>query len=168
MGNLRKIVGVALAVAVVAAVVVYVLMPKTGTTTNSVVVNEPQNPTGGGSGTTPTGGSGSGGSGGGSGGSGSTPTPSNPPPTRPPKAHGQNSHGPKHVICLPTKDHPGNGVSQYQGANQYRGQCPAGSAFGAQGHGQGHGHNAANTAPEAAAIPTRFYAVPASGVYGIV
>ena len=164
MGKLRKLVGVALAVAVVAAVVVYVLIPKTGTTTNNVVVTQPQNPTGGGSGTTPSGGSGSGGSDSGSGGSGSSPPPTV-PPTRPPKLHGQNSHGPKHLICLPTKNHPGNGVSQYQGANQYRGLCPAGSSLGSQTHGQGH---ATDTTPNVAAVPTLFYAVPATGVYGIL
>ncbi len=134
MGNLRKIVGVGLAVAIVAALAVYVLIPKTGPTANNVVVNEPQNPTNGGSGGTSTGGTG------GSGGTGTTPSPSVPPAGRPPKAHGENSHGPKHVICLPTKDHPGNGVSQYQGANQYRGQCLANAPNGALGHGQ-HGRS---------------------------
>ena len=147
MGNLRKIVGVALAVAVVAAIVVYVLIPKTGTTTNNVVVKEPQNPTGGGSG--------------GNDGSGSTPTPSNPPPTRPPKAHGQNSHGPNHLVCLPAKNHPGNGVSQYQGANQYRGLCPSGFTNGAQGH----GHHASVTL-DVAAASSRTYAALPDGVYG--
>ena len=138
MGNLRRIVGVGLAVALVAAFAVYVLIPKSGPTANNIVVNEPQNPANGGSGSTTSGGSGTGGmpsGGGGSGGSGATPPPNVPPSGRPPKAHGENSHGPKHLVCLAPKNHPGNGVSEYQGANQYRGQCPAGSAQGAQGHG---------------------------------
>src|SRR5574340_315750 len=164
MGNLRKIVGVGLAVALVAALAVYVLIPKTGTTANNVVVNEPQTPTRGGSGGTTSSGPGTGGTSSGGSGSGSTPTPTTPPPTRPPKAHGQNSHGPKHLICLPTKNHPGNGVSQYQGANQYRGDCPAGSAFGAQGH----GHHTDTSTSNVADVQTLFYAVPASGVYGIL
>ncbi len=154
MGNLRKIVGVALAVAVVAGVMVYLLIPKSGTTTNNVVVNEPKTPTNGGSTSTPTGTS-----------SGSTPTPTTPPSSRPPKAHGQNSNGPKHVICLPDKNHEGNGVSQYQGANQYRGECPAGSALGSQSHGQGHGH-AANAAPQAIVSTRLLHAAPASSGHG--
>ncbi len=165
MGNLRKIGGVGLAVAVVAALAVYVLIPKTGPAANSVVVNEPQNPTNGGPGGSTSGGTATGGgtSGGSStGGGGTTPSPSTPPSGRPPKAHGQNSHGPKHLICRPTKDHPGTGVSQYQGATQYRGQCPAGAAFGAAGH----GHHASSTA-DVTAAPTLFYAVLPDGVYGI-
>ncbi len=159
MGNLRKIVGVALAVAVVAGVMVYLLIPKSGTTTNNVVVNEPQTPTNGGSGSTPTGGSGTGGSG-----SGSTPSPQT-PPSRPPKAHGQNSNGPKHMVCLPEKNHEGNGVSQYQGANQYRGECPVGAAQGSQIHGQGHGH-ATNAVPQVVASPRLLHAAAASAVHG--
>ncbi len=154
MGNVRKIVGVALAVAVVAGVMVYLLIPKSGTTTNNVVVNQPQTPTNGGSSNTPSGSSGTGG------GSGSNPSPQT-PPGRPAKAHGQNSHGPKHVVCLPVKDHDGNGVSQYQGANQYRGQCPVGSAQGSQVHGQGHGHGT-NAAPQAAVSARLLHAAPAS------
>jgi len=164
MKNLRKIVGVGLAVALVAALAVYVLLPKAGTTTNSVVVNEPQNPTSGGTDSTTTGGHGTGGTGHGGTGAGSTPTPSTPPPTKPPKAHGQNSHGPKHVICLPEKSHPGNGISQYQGANQYRGQCPVGSAYGAQGHGH---HDATTSTSNVATVQTLFYVAPTGGIYGV-
>ncbi len=127
MGNTRKIVGVSLAVALVAALAVYVLIPRTGPNTANVVTNEPQSPTNGGSGTT-------GGGGTQTGGGGSIPTPH----VRPPKLHGENSQGPKHVVCLPEKNHDGNGVSQYQGANWYRGQCPAGAGPGAQGTANGH------------------------------
>ncbi len=162
MGNLRKIVGVGLAVALVAALAVYVLLPKAGPTTNSVVVNEPQTPTNPGSGGTTSGGSGSGGSSGGGSG-GSNPPPTTPPAGRPPKAHGQNSHGPKHMICLPEKDHPGNGVSQYQGANQYRGQCPAGAAQGSLNH----GHGAVTWAVDAVTAESLVYIVPSGGIHGI-
>jgi len=158
MGNLRRIVGVGLAVALVATLAVYVLIPKTGTTANNVVVNEPQNPTSGGTTSTTTGGHGHGGH---ADGSGTTPTPST-PPTRPPKAHGQNSNGPKHVICLPVKDHPGNGVSEYQGANQYRGQCAAGSALGAQGH----GHQATAPTGDVASAQALFRAHAKNGSHG--
>ncbi|HLE54043.1 MAG TPA: hypothetical protein VI999_02210, partial [Thermoplasmata archaeon] len=98
MGNLRKIVGVSLAVALVAALAVYVLIPKTGPNTANVVTNEPQSPTNGGSDT-------AGGGGTQAGGGGSAPTPH----VRPPKLHGENSHGPKHAVCLPEKNHAGNG-----------------------------------------------------------
>ena len=157
MGNLKKIVGVGLAVALVAALAVYVLVPKTGPTTNSVVVNEPQTPTSPGSGGTTSGGSGSGGSGSGS------PPPTTPPSSRPPKAHGQNSHGPNHMICLPEKNHPGNGVSQYQGANQYRGQCPAGAAQGSQSH----GHAATTWAVDAVTADALVYVMTTGGIHGI-
>ncbi len=141
MGNLRKIVGVSLAAALVAVLAVYVLIPKAGPNANSVVVNEPQAPPSSGTGTTDTGGHG-GTSGGQGSGSGTTPKPSTPssPPTKPPKAHGENSHGPKHVVCLPEKHHAGNGVSQYQGANQYRGQCAVGLGPSAYGHSH-HSHD---------------------------
>ncbi len=150
MGNLRKIVGVSLAVAMMVALAVYVLIPKAGPNANSVVVNEPQAPPNGGTGSTGT--TGTGGTGGAQGGgSGSAPTPST-PPTRPLKAHGENSHGPKHVVCLPVKAHPGNGVSEYQGANQYRGQCPAGEGANAYGHSHHSHHTGPNTAVVSAPV----------------
>ena len=127
MGNLRKIVGVSLAVALVAALAVYVLIPKTGPNTANVVTNEPQSPTNGGSDTT-------GGGGTQAGGGGSAPTPH----VRPPKLHGENSHGPKHAVCLPEKNHAGNGVSQYQGANWYRGTCTTSVDANPNGHAYGH------------------------------
>lgn len=138
MTNMRKIVGVSLAVALVAALAVYVLIPKTGPNTANVVTNEPQSPTNGGTGTT----------GGGdtqTGGGGTTPTPH----VKPPKLHGQNSHGPKHVVCLPEKNHEGNGVSQYQGANWYRGTCASDAGVNPHGHAYGHAANGVNAAIEA-------------------
>ena len=131
MGNLRKIVGVSLAVAVALGLVAYVLVPHAGPTNESVVVNQPQTPT------TP-GGSTSTGTGTGS---GSTSTPSTPDHVRLPKLHGKNSEGPKHVVCLPANPHV-QGTAQYQGANWYRGQCAqtAGANSQGNGHGQANGH----------------------------
>ncbi len=131
MGNLRKIVGIGLAVAVALGLVAYLLVPHAGPSNQSVVVNQPQTPTTGGS---------SGSSGGTS--SGTTNTP--PPPaehTRPPKLHGKNSEGPKHLVCLPVNSHV-QGTAQYQGANWYRGQCA--QAAGANSQGQANGHANAN------------------------
>ncbi len=129
MGNLRKIVGISLAVAVALGLVAYLLVPHAGPSNQSVVVNQPQTPT--------TGGNGGSGSGSGSS-SGGTTTP--PPPTehtRPPKLHGKNSEGPKHLVCLPVNSHV-QGTAQYQGANWYRGQCA--QAAGANSQGQANGH----------------------------
>ncbi len=126
MGNLRKIVGVSLAVAVALGLVAYVLVPHAGPSNESVVVNQPQTPT------TP---------GGGTGGSTGTTTP---PPTsdhvRPPKLHGKNSEGPKHVVCLPANPHV-QGTAQYQGANWYRGQCAQAAGANSQGHVNGNANN---------------------------
>ncbi len=130
MGNLRKIVGISLAVAVALGIVAYLVVPHAGPANESVVVNQPQAPTTGTGGHT---GSGTGGSG------GSTPTPSVPPPhIRPPKLHGHNSNGPKHVVCLPVNPHV-QGVAQYQGANWYRGQCAQDAGANSQGHAHGNG-----------------------------
>ncbi len=135
MGNLRKIVGISLAVAVAVGLVAYLLVPHAGPSSASVVVNQPQAPaTGDGSGS----GSGTNPSGGTSGGS-TTPT----PPTehvRPPKLHGRNSEGPKHAVCLPENAHV-QGTAQYQGANWYRGQCVQSAGANAQGHANGHAQN---------------------------
>lgn len=131
MGNLRKIVGISLAVAVALGLVAYLLVPHAGPANESVVVNQPQAPNG------PTGGStGSGTSSGGS----STPTPPA-PRIRPPKLHGENSNGPKHVVCLPENAHV-QGVAQYQGANWYRGQCAQTAGANSQGQANGHANGA--------------------------
>ncbi len=130
MGNLRKIVGIGLAVAVALGLVAYLLVPHAGPSNQSVVVNQPQTPT------PPTTGGHRGGSGGTS--SGGTTTPTTPGEhVRPPKLHGKNSEGPKHVVCLPVNDHV-QGVAQYQGANWYRGQCAQASGANSQGHAHGH------------------------------
>lgn len=112
MGKMRKIVGVSLAVAVMTALVAYVLIPRTGPNSENVVVNQPQNPA-------PT----NGGTNSANNTTSNTPTPR----VRPDKAHGENSNGPKHLVCLPLNPHVDNGVAQYQGANWNRGQCPSGS-----------------------------------------
>lgn len=122
MGNLRKIVGISLAVAVSLGLVAYLLVPHAGPSNQSVVVNQPQAPS------TGTGGTSSGTSG------GST---SPPPLVRPPKLHGQNSNGPKHVVCLPVNSHV-QGTAQYQGANWYRGQCAQTAGANSQGHANGN------------------------------
>lgn len=139
MRRMRRIVGVSLAVALVAALAVYVLIPKTGPNTANVVTNEPQSPTNGGTDTT----------GGGdtqTGGDGTAPTPH----VKPPKLHGQNSQGPKHAVCVPVNEHV-QGTAQYQGANWYRGECPNGAGANPQGTANGHGHangvNGANVLP---------------------
>lgn len=130
MGNLRKIVGISLAVAVALGLVAYLLVPHAGPSNESVVVNQPQAPTtgGGGSSSTSSGTSTPGGS--------TTPTPPA-PHIRPPKLHGENSHGPKHVVCLPVNSHV-QGVAQYQGANWYRGECAQTAGANSQGHANGH------------------------------
>lgn len=141
MGNLRKIVGIGLAVAVAFGLVAYLLVPHAGPKNESIVVNQPQAPTTGdtggspGSGTSGSSGSGSGSSGGSSGGS----SPSTPPTqhVRPPKVHGKNSEGPKHAVCLPVNEHV-QGNAQYQGANWYRGTCA--QTAGANSQGQANGH----------------------------
>ena len=151
MGNLRKIVGISLAVAVAFGLVAFFLVPHAGPSNESVVVNQPQAPTtgdtGGGSGTGTSGssGSGSGGSGSGSGGSSGGNTPSTPPSShvRPPKLHGKNSEGPKHVVCLAENSHV-QGVAQYQGANWYRGTCAQTAGSNSQGHANGHAYGPAN------------------------
>ena len=121
MGKLRKIVGVSLAVAVVAAIAVYVLMPRPALQNTTVSVPPPNTPTNGGSGGT----------------TGGTPSPD----VRPPKLHGQNSNGPKHAVCLPVNEHV-QGIAQYQGANWYRGTCGQSPGANSQGHayawGQAH------------------------------
>lgn len=128
MGNLRKIVGISLAVAVALGLVAYLLVPHAGPANESVVVNQPQAPS------NPT----SGGTSSGTGTSGGSTTPTTPAPhIRPPKLHGQNSNGPKHAVCLPVNAHV-QGVAQYQGANWYRGQCA--QAAGANSQGQANGH----------------------------
>ncbi len=136
MGNLRKIVGISLAVAVAVGLVAYLLVPHAGPSNESVVVNQPQAPTTGGS--SPS--SGSGTSGGTTGGSGTSAPPSQ--HDRLPKLHGRNSMGPKHVVCLPVNSHV-QGTAQYQGANWYRGQCAQTAGANAQGQANGHGHDAA-------------------------
>ena len=146
MGNLRKIVGISLAVAVALGLVAYLLVPHAGPSNQSVVVNQPQAPTTGGSDSTSSGSNTPGGtSGGASGGtSGGSSTPSTPAPdTRPAKLHGKNSEGPKHVVCLPENAHV-QGVAQYQGANWYRGQCAQGAGANAQGHANGQFNGQAN------------------------
>ncbi len=155
MGNLRKIVGISLAVAVAVGLVAYLLVPHAGPANESVVVNQPQAPTspggtGTGSGTSPSGG----GSGGSSGGSGTST-----PPTehvKPPKLHGKNSEGPKHVVCLAVNDHV-QGHAQYQGANWYRGTCTPGAGANSQGHVNGvaraNGHAPDNGSAADAAHP---------------
>ena len=132
MGNLRKIVGISLAVAVAVGLVAYLLVPHAGPANESVVVNQPRAPTTGGGSST---GSGTGSSVGSSSGT----TPSTPPTehVRPPKLHGKNSEGPKHVVCLPVNEHV-QGMAQYQGANWYRGQCAQTAGANAQGHANGH------------------------------
>lgn len=131
MGNLRKIVGIGLAVAVALGLVVYLLVPHAGPSNQSVVVNQPQAPT------TPTNGGHSGsGSGGTSSGGTTTPTPPG-EHIRPPKLHGKNSEGPKHIVCLPENAHV-QGTAQYQGANWYRGQCAQAAGANSQGHANGH------------------------------
>ena len=130
MGNLRKIVGVSLAVAVALGLVAYVLVPHAGPSNESVVVNQPQTPTTpGGSTSTGTGTS-----------SGSTTPPPVSDHVRLPKLHGKNSEGPKHVVCLPANAHV-QGTAQYQGANWYRGQCSQSAGANAQGHSNGHANN---------------------------
>lgn len=125
MGKTRKIVGVSLAVAVALGLVAYVLVPHTGPTNQSVVVNQPSAPTNGGGSSTTTGPS-------------TSPTPSTPPgDQRPAKLHGKNSEGPKHVVCLPVNSHV-QGVAQYQGANWYRGQCAQSPGANAQGQANGN------------------------------
>lgn len=125
MGNLRKIVGISLAVAIALGLVAYLLVPHAGPANESVVVNQPQAPS------TGTGSTSSGTSG------GST-TPTLPAPhVRPPKLHGQNSNGPKHVVCLPVNSHV-QGTAQYQGANWYRGECAQTAGANSQGHANGH------------------------------
>jgi hypothetical protein len=135
MGNLRKIVGVSLAVAVALGLVAYVLVPHAGPTNESIVVNQPQTPT------TPGGSTDTG-----TGGSGGT---TSPPPTsdhvRLPKLHGKNSEGPKHVVCLPANPHV-QGTAQYQGANWYRGQCMQAAGASSQGHGHAYGHSNSDVA----------------------
>ncbi len=132
MGNLRKIVGISLAVAVALGIVAYLVVPHAGPANESVVVNQPQAPT------NPTGGGTSSGTSGTSGGS----SPSTPPAPhiRPPKLHGQNSNGPKHVVCLPENANV-QGVAQYQGANWYRGECAQSAGANSQGHGNANGHS---------------------------
>ena len=134
MGNLRKIVGISLAVAVAVGLVAYLLVPHAGPANESIVVNQPKAPAAGGGSDTGSGTS-SGSSGGSSGGIG----PSTPPTdhVRPPKLHGKNSEGPKHVVCLPANEHV-QGTAQYQGANWYRGQCDPSAGANAQGHANGH------------------------------
>ena len=135
MGNLRKIVGISLAVAVAVGLVAYLLVPRAGPANESVVVNQPQAPSTPGSDGT---GSGTGTSGGTSGGSGTSV-----PPTehfRLPKLHGKNSEGPKHVVCLAVNEHV-QGTAQYQGANWYRGQCAPSAGANAQGTANGHAQN---------------------------
>ncbi len=129
MRNMRKVVGVSLAVALVAALAVYMLVPKTGPNTANVVTNEPQSPPSSGTGTT-------GGGGTQTGGGGTTPTPH----VKLPKLHGQNSHGPKHAVCVPVNEHV-QGLAQYQGANWYRGECSNGAGANPQGHAYGHAAN---------------------------
>lgn len=131
MGNLRKIVGVSLAVAVALGLVAYVLVPHAGPSNESVVVNQPQTPT------TP-GGSTSTGTGTSSGSTTSTPPTSD--HVRLPKLHGKNSEGPKHVVCLPANPNV-QGTAQYQGANWYRGQCAQTAGANSQGHANGHANN---------------------------
>ena len=131
MGNLRKIVGISLAVAVALGLVAYLLVPHAGPSNQSVVVNQPQQPT--------TGGHGGSSSGGGTSSGGTTTPPVE--HTRPPKLHGKNSEGPKHVVCLPVNSHV-QGTAQYQGANWYRGQCTP--SPGANSQGQANGHANAN------------------------
>ncbi len=128
MGNLRKIVGVSLAVAVALGLVAYVLVPRAGPTNESIVVNQPQTPTTPGSGTTTGTGTSSG---------STTSTPPTSDHVRLPKLHGKNSEGPKHVVCLPANSHV-QGTAQYQGANWYRGQCAQTAGANAQGHANGH------------------------------
>lgn len=136
MGNLRKIVGVSLAVAVALGLVAYVLVPHAGPSNESIVVNQPQTPTTpGGSTSTGTGTS-----------SGTTTAPSTPDHVRLPKLHGKNSEGPKHVVCLPANPSV-QGVAQYQGANWYRGQCAQTAGANSQGHANGHGANALASVP---------------------
>lgn len=135
MGNLRKIVGISLAVAVALGLVAYLLVPHAGPSNESVVVNQPQAPT-------------TGGGGGTSSGTGTSGGTTSPPPTlhiRPPKLHGQNSNGPKHVVCLPANDHV-QGVAQYQGANWYRGTCAQAAGANSQGHANGHAYGHADNA----------------------
>ncbi len=122
MGKLRKIVGVSLAVALVAAVAVYVLMPRPAVQ-NTTVALQPPTPANNGSGATNTG----------SGGTGTQ--------TRPDKVHGQNSNGPKHAVCLSANDHV-QGMAQYQGANWYRGTCAQAPGTNSQGnaHAWGQAH----------------------------
>ncbi len=155
MGNLRKIVGIGLAVAVALGFVAYLLVPHAGPSNQSVVVNQPQAPTTGGNGDTS---SGSGTSGGTSGGnSGGTSGGSGTPPaqhTRPPKLHGKNSEGPKHVVCLPENAHV-QGVAQYQGANWYRGQCAQVAGANSQGHANGHANGVANGFAQAPSAATQ-------------
>lgn len=151
MGNLKKIVGIGLAVAVALGLVAFLLVPHAGPTNQSVVVNQPQAPTTGdtggssGSGTSGSGGSGSSGSGSGTtGGSSSGPAPSTPPTdhVRPAKLHGKNSEGPKHAICLAENPHV-QGAAQYQGANWYRGTCTQTAGANSQGHANGHAYGQA-------------------------
>lgn len=140
MGNLRKIVGVSLAVAVALGLVAYVLVPHAGPANESVVVNQPQTPT------TPGGSTGTG-TGTSSGTTPSTPSsPSTPDHVRLPKLHGKNSEGPKHVVCLPVNSHV-QGTAQYQGANWYRGQCTQAAGANSQGHGNGHANEGSSDAP---------------------
>lgn len=134
MGNLRKIVGISLAVAVALGLVAYLLVPHAGPANESVVVNQPQAPTNPTGGSTSSGTSTSGGS--------NTPTPPA-PHIRPPKLHGQNSNGPKHVVCLPANPNV-QGVAQYQGANWYRGQCAQTAGANSQGQANGHANVVAN------------------------
>jgi len=132
MGNLRKIVGISLAVAVALGLVAYLLVPHAGPSNQSVVVNQPQAPTnGGGDTTTP-------GTNAGTTGGSST---SSPPVqhVRPPKLHGKNSEGPKHEVCLALNAHV-QGNAQYQGANWYRGQCAHTAGANSQGHAHANGH----------------------------
>lgn len=130
MGKFRKIVGVSLAIALVAAVAVYVLMPRPAVQ-NTTVALQPPTPTNNGSGATNPG----------SGGTGPQTPPSD--HTRPDKLHGQNSNGPKHVVCLWTNDHV-QGMAQYQGANWYRGACA--QAPGANSQGTAHAADIARIA----------------------
>lgn len=104
MGKTRKIVATGLAVGLALALVAYVLVPRNGPSPETIIVNQPPPPDD----------------------TGSTPT-GDTPRVRPDKAHGENSNGPKHLVCLPLNEHV-QGVAQYQGANWYRGTCPAGAA----------------------------------------
>lgn len=138
MGNLRRIVGVGLAVALVAALAVYVLIPKMGPTANNVVVKEPQAPPSSGTGTTTgTGGSGSpGGHGGGS--TGGTP-PTTPPQTKPPNDDEDHDHGSHHGACASGEHEDDNGASVSQGAHGHEGEC-SDHDHGDSSHGNGYDH----------------------------